>query len=389
VIDESAVDRRVSPAERMLGAGGREHYFRVGQSALECIQKALDIASISPHRIKRILDLPCGHGRVLRYLKAAFPEAEITACDLLRDGVDYCSSMFGATALYSCDDPEDIPLHPGSFDLIWVGSLLTHLDAALWPRFLAVFRNSLCPGGLLVFTTHGRHSYQLLLDSTEYGLSNRQTTLLAYRYEGTGFAYTKYLGSESDYGHSLSHPAWVIHQLTALGGLRLVNFSEKAWDQQQDVFASIREPACEGDIRPDAGCAVLAPSCARANESAPAINSGKHLDTMVLITVITPHLARRAGIEIAPGGMQSRARMASGEEVQVSVIRLKSIRIGLARIDNLGVALYELGVMDKAAQPPLLVDGLLGADVLGQFTTTIDPDGGKLTLQLRDHPMKE
>jgi predicted aspartyl protease len=110
---------------------------------------------------------------------------------------------------------------------------------------------------------------------------------------------------------------------------------------------------------------------------------------MVLITVITPHLARRAGIEIAPGGMQSRARMASGEEVQVSVIRLKSIRIGLARIDNLGVALYELGVMDKAAQPPLLVDGLLGADVLGQFTTTIDPDGGKLTLQLRDHPMKE
>jgi SAM-dependent methyltransferase len=249
VIDESAVDQRISPAERMLGASGREHYFRVGQSALECIQKALDIASISPHRIKRILDLPCGHGRVLRYLKAAFPEAEITACDLLRDGVDYCSSMFGATALYSCDDPEDIPLHPGSFDLIWVGSLLTHLDAPLWPRFLAVLRNALSPGGLLVFTTHGRHSYQLLLGSTEYGLSNRQTTLLAYRYEGSGFAYTKYLGSESDYGHSLSHPAWVIHQLTALGGLRLVNFSEKAWDQQQDVFASIREPACEGDIR--------------------------------------------------------------------------------------------------------------------------------------------
>jgi SAM-dependent methyltransferase len=253
VIDESAVDKRISPAERMLSASGREHYFRVGQSALECIQKALDIASISPHRIKRILDLPCGHGRVLRYLKAAFPEAEITACDLLRDGVDYCSSMFGATALYSCDEPEDIPLEPGSLDLIWVGSLLTHLDAPLWPRFLAVFRNSLCPGGLLVFTTSGRYAYQRLIGSTDYGLSNglsnRQTTFLAYRYERTGFSYTKYSQSESYYGHSLSHPAWVTRQLTAVGGLRLINLTETSWDQHQDVFASIREPACEGDVR--------------------------------------------------------------------------------------------------------------------------------------------
>jgi predicted aspartyl protease len=115
------------------------------------------------------------------------------------------------------------------------------------------------------------------------------------------------------------------------------------------------------------------------------------LDTGASITVITPDLARRAGIEIAPGGggMQSRVRMASGQELQVSVIRLKSIRIGLARIDNIGVALYELGIMDKSVQPPLVVDGLLGADVLGQFTTTIDPEAGRLTLQLRELPRKE
>ena len=113
------------------------------------------------------------------------------------------------------------------------------------------------------------------------------------------------------------------------------------------------------------------------------------LDTGASITVITPDLARRAGIEIASGGMQSRARMASGQEVQVSVVRLKSIRIGLARMDNVGVALYELGVMDRTAQPPLVVDGLLGADVLGQFTTTIDPEAGRLTLQLHEQPRKE
>ena len=60
--------------------------------------------------VKRILDLPCGHGRVLRYLSAAFPEAEITACDIMREGVDFCASTFGAIPVYSQDDPQQIPL---------------------------------------------------------------------------------------------------------------------------------------------------------------------------------------------------------------------------------------------------------------------------------------
>jgi predicted aspartyl protease len=113
------------------------------------------------------------------------------------------------------------------------------------------------------------------------------------------------------------------------------------------------------------------------------------LDTGASISVITPDLARRSGIEIPSGGLQSKARMASGQEVQVSIVRVTSIRIGLAKIDNLAVALYELGILDSATQPPLVVDGLLGADVLGRFTTTIDPGAGTLTLQLRELPAKD
>ncbi len=251
MVDEFAVNKYIAPADQMLsGALDRDHYFNCGRSALECIQQGLATASIPPKRIKRILDLPCGHGRVLRYLKAAFPEAEIAACDLLRDGVDFCSSTFGATAIYSCDEPEAIPLKAGSFDLIWVGSLFTHLDAPLWPRFLGVLRNSLSPGGLLVFSTHGRDIYRRMNGGLfDDSLAHRRRTLMLYRYERTGFGYAKYLGSESYYGLSLSHPAWVIRQLTTLGGLRLVNFCEKSWDDSHDVFASVREPACDGDAR--------------------------------------------------------------------------------------------------------------------------------------------
>jgi SAM-dependent methyltransferase len=249
MIDEDAVSKNISPEDQMFSATyGREGYFYCGRSAAECIEKALDIALISPDQIKRVLDLPCGHGRVLRYLKVGFPCAEITACDLLRDGVDYCSSTFGAVPLYSCQDPEAIPLESGYFDLVWVGSLFTHLDVWQWPRFLAVLRNSVRPGGLLVFTTHGREAYRrMLADTFDYGVSYWQRTMLLHRYERAGFGYVQYPGSGSSYGLALSHPAWVTRTLTKLGGLRIVNFSENSWVTFQDVFACVREPEREAD----------------------------------------------------------------------------------------------------------------------------------------------
>jgi predicted aspartyl protease len=114
------------------------------------------------------------------------------------------------------------------------------------------------------------------------------------------------------------------------------------------------------------------------------------LDTGANITVVTPQLARRAGLDVpaGAGGSKSKARMASGQEVEVSLIRVKSLMVGLARIDNLQVAVYEIGVLDSTVTPPLSIDGFLGADFLGRFTMTIDPQAGKLTLQLADGPVK-
>jgi aspartyl protease len=114
------------------------------------------------------------------------------------------------------------------------------------------------------------------------------------------------------------------------------------------------------------------------------------LDTGANITVLTPQLARRAGIEVptGAGASKSKARMASGQEVEVSLIRVKSMMVGSARIDNLQVAVYEIGVLDSTATSPLTIDGFLGADFLGRFTMTIDPQAGRLTLQLADGPAK-
>src|SRR5262245_23377147 len=138
------VDPTIAPDDGMFHRHfgedvARSHYAESGRSALRCIRAALVAADRDPATIHRILDLPCGHGRVLRVLKAAYPRAKITACDLDRSGVDFCARQFGAEPAYSVEDPAKIPV-TGPFDLIWCGSLLTHFDAPRWSGLLGRFR---------------------------------------------------------------------------------------------------------------------------------------------------------------------------------------------------------------------------------------------------------
>ena len=112
------------------------------------------------------------------------------------------------------------------------------------------------------------------------------------------------------------------------------------------------------------------------------------LDTGANHTMVTPDLVRRAGLESAYPGVKSKARMATGQEVEVSWTRLKSIAVGLARIDNINVSVYAFDLWDRDVNPPTTVDGILGADFLWRFTMTVNPKAGTLTLQLDDLPVK-
>lgn len=223
------VSQEILPDDPMY-AFSPERYFEFGRAALRSIQIAL-IASQrdSPGRI---LDFACAAGRVMRYLEAAFPDASLTACDLREEYVRFCSRAFGATPVVATEDPSETELD-GPFDLIWSGSLLTHIDRDGWRGFLELFDSVLSPGGVVVFTTRGRYiAAQMRRGENLLNLTEGQAVKVLRDYDATGFGYEP---TRFD-GDCLSSPAWVCTQLDQVPSLELLLFMEHAWGPQ-DVVA--------------------------------------------------------------------------------------------------------------------------------------------------------
>ena len=225
------VSTAVSSRDQMLNLAWPDAYFEIGKDGLRCIRHALEVAGVQP---ERILDLPCGHGRVLRWLVKEFHEAEISACDLDGDAVDFCAERFGVKPLHSHRDPRQIPL-AGKYDLIWVGSLFTHLDAMLWTPLLEVLAEHLA--GVLVFTVGGR--YFIPDDAWLQRQLGRNASILTEKYEDIGFGYADY-PRQDGYGLARAKPSWVLSLLDSLP-LKVVHLGEGEWTGYQDIYACVRD----------------------------------------------------------------------------------------------------------------------------------------------------
>lgn len=131
------------------------------------------------------------------------------------------------------------------FDLIWCGSLFTHLNAYRFKELIEFFYNSLNEDGILSFTTHGRYS-KYLLDSGKfrYDLDNAEIIALVRQYENEGYGYVDYKG-RNDYGVSLIKPSWTVDLLERDENWKLILYNEKGYDNHQDVITCLKQPVSE------------------------------------------------------------------------------------------------------------------------------------------------
>ena len=232
------VSEEIHPTDHMVPKSGKlEPYLSTGRSALRNILVAT--AASGNTEVKKILDFGCGAGRVLRWLRAAHPEAQLFACDLNEEWLAFCGRSFGATTILSSPDLTEIKLGI-DYDLIWAGSLLTHLSRNSALVALDMMADALAPGGLLVATTHGRQMLRKYLSAkATYIHDEGMSQILCQAISGGhGFASHRPGGRG---GVSMTPPSWLFEWCSYEENRKVIYFHEAGWGEHQDVFAVSRK----------------------------------------------------------------------------------------------------------------------------------------------------
>jgi SAM-dependent methyltransferase len=238
----AAAQHAVSPRDS-VSSGGWPHYLRVGLDAVRCIDAAL--AATSAAEPDAVLDMPCGWGRVMRFLAVRFPDASLTACDIVDDATGFCARRFGARPVRSSPAFDDVD--PGArFDLVWCGSLVTHVDAGDIDALLRLVARSLAPDGLALVTAHGEEAARRIRESDalyELGRARAAAVLASWDRDGFGFAAlpeSRLEGASeaAPYGISLTSRAWM-RAAAKRAGLHEAHFAAHDWDGHQDVYGLV------------------------------------------------------------------------------------------------------------------------------------------------------
>jgi len=99
------------------------------------------------------------------------------------------------------------------------------------------------------------------------------------------------------------------------------------------------------------------------------------LDTGASLTTVSPAVAQRAGMKVDPPLRTEIITVVGGRTVTVPIVRVQSLKVGDAIVDDMEIGVFDALPDDKNA------DGLLGNDFLRRFRFSIDRAQKRLTLE--------
>jgi SAM-dependent methyltransferase len=186
---------KVPPPElryNVVGPCSIEQFLSGGEQTVDDIEAALQSIDKSLSQFRQFLDFGCGCGRLALALQSRKPaDLAVTGCDVDERAIRWCRQSIENIGSVVNDALPPSPFESESFDLVWCGSVFTHLDENRQDLWLAELRRILKPNGILLASVHGPHLWEPRLPSW---------TLGKLRAKGLVFART---GADSGI-----HPSW-------------------------------------------------------------------------------------------------------------------------------------------------------------------------------------
>jgi hypothetical protein len=163
-------------------------------------------------------------------------KADITVSEINDEALSFCRRVFSVKSARSTLDLTNISLQE-SYDLIWCGSLITHINETAIKNLLKFFYDHLSDKGVCIFTTLGMTPAKWIrTKSNTYNLYVDLQEDLLSQFDNNGFGYVDYQ-HQTGYGLSLVTYDYMSNLVQNVGNYKELYYNEQRWDNHQDVYA--------------------------------------------------------------------------------------------------------------------------------------------------------